>query len=312
MNISYDYYRIFYYVAKCRSITQAAAALLNNQPNITRAIKNLENELGCVLFVRSNQGVRLTPEGEKLFEHICIAFEHIEAGEEELALDKTLQRGTISVGASEVALHCLLLPILKEYRKLYPGIRIRLSNHSTPQAINALKNGLVDIAVVTTPLDVPKSLQCTAIRSFHEVAVCGSVFSGLQDKNLSLSEIAQFPVICLGADTKTYEFYSDLFLRQGIPFSPSVEAATADQILPLVRNNLGIGFVPKAFLDNVRTEDTIYPLKLQEPLPPRSICFVKREGFPLSIAARKLEEMIKSKKDGSVSDLRRSVTSQEN
>ena len=64
MNISYDYYRVFYYVAKYRSITQAAAALMNNQPNLTRIIKNLEGELGCSLFVRSRQGVPLTPEGE--------------------------------------------------------------------------------------------------------------------------------------------------------------------------------------------------------------------------------------------------------
>ena len=63
MNISYDYYRIFYYVAKCGSFTGAANALLNNQPNITRAIKTLEYELGCTLFIRSNKGVTLTPEG---------------------------------------------------------------------------------------------------------------------------------------------------------------------------------------------------------------------------------------------------------
>ena len=115
MNISYDHYRIFYYVAKYRSITQAATILLSNQPNVTRTIKNLEKELDCVLFVRSRQGVQLTPEGEKLFEHIRIAFEHIEAGEEEIALKKTMKRGIITIGASELALHCLLLPILKEY-----------------------------------------------------------------------------------------------------------------------------------------------------------------------------------------------------
>lgn len=292
MNISYDYYRVFYYVAKCRSITQAAAILMNNQPNVTRIIKKLENELACVLFTRSRQGVQLTPEGEKLFEHIRIAFEHIEAGEEELALDKTLQRGTVSIATNEVALYCLLLPILKEYRQRNPGIRIRISSHSTPQAISALKNGLADLAVVTTPLDVPKSLKSTGIKRFREVAVCGSAFSFLNDRELSLSEIAEFPLICLGEHTKTYEFYADLFSKQGIAFSPSVEATAADQILSLVMNDLGIGFVPKTFLDNVRLGETIYTLNLTQPIPERSICCVKRNEFSLSIAARKLEEMI--------------------
>ena len=46
MNISYDYYRIFYYVAKYGNVTQAAKMLLSNQPNLTRVIKTLEGELG--------------------------------------------------------------------------------------------------------------------------------------------------------------------------------------------------------------------------------------------------------------------------
>ena len=84
MYISCDYYRVFYYVAKYGSVSQAAKLLLNNQPNLTRTIKNLESELGCPLFSRSNRGMKLTPEGERLYAHIRVAFEHIEAGEAEI------------------------------------------------------------------------------------------------------------------------------------------------------------------------------------------------------------------------------------
>lgn len=294
MSICYDYYRIFYYVAKYRSITHAAKALFNNQPNITRTIKNLESELGCLLFIRSSQGVRLTPEGEKLYEHVRIAFEQIEAGEEELALDKTLHKGIVSIGASEVALHCFLLPILNNYRQFYPQIHIRLFNHSTPQAISALKSGLVDIAVITTPIDIRDSLKCTKVKTFNEVAVCGPAFANLSEKELTLSDLSKLPLVSLGEQTQTYEFYSNLFIKNSLAFTPSVEAATADQILPLVENNLGIGFVPKEFLDNYKSKDSITVLKLAEPLPQRSISFMKRSGFMLSIAAKRLEEMIKS------------------
>ena len=134
MNISYDYYRIFYYVAKYGSFTQAANMLLNNQPNITRAMKTLESELGCTLFVRTNKGVTLTPEGETLYAHISLAFEHIQTGEEEISANKGLQKGIVSIGATEISLRCFLLPILNDYRKKYPGIRIKISNLSTPQA----------------------------------------------------------------------------------------------------------------------------------------------------------------------------------
>lgn len=147
MNINYDYYRIFYYVAKYGNFTQAANILLNNQPNITRSIKKLENELGCTLFVRSNRGATLTPEGEKLFAHVSVAVEQLRAGEEELSRDKSLQSGTVTVGVSETALHGLLLSVLNKFRSKYPGIRIRLSNHSTPQAMSALRNGRVDLEI---------------------------------------------------------------------------------------------------------------------------------------------------------------------
>ena len=295
MSICYDYYHVFYYVAKYRSITRAAKALFSNQPNVTRIIKNLEGELGCILFVRSSQGVRLTPEGERLYEHVRIAFEHLEAGEEELASDKAMKCGTVSIGASEVALHCFLLPILKEYRQIYPQIHIRVFNHSTPQAIAALKNGLVDIAVVTAPVKIPDSLKCIPVKGISEVAVCGSTFFNFAENELSLADIAEFPLICLGEETQTYDFYSDLFLKRGLPFAPSVEAATADQILPLVENNLGIGFVPQEFLNNAN--ESIKVLKLAEPIPQRNVCFMKRVGFSLSIAAKKMEEMINSFKE---------------
>ena len=292
MNISYDYYRTFYFVAKCGNITQAASLLLNNQPNVTRIIKNLETELGCILFIRSHHGVHLTPEGKQLFEHIRIAFEHIEAGEKELALNKNLQQGTITIGASEIALHCLLLPILKEFRQLYPDIHIRLSNHTTLQAIESLKHGFVDIAVVSTPLDIDHSLECRTIKDVQEIAVCSSAFAELADQPLALSELAQYPLISLNENTKTFAFYSDFFRSNNVPFTPSVEAATTDQILPLVKHDLGIGFIPKAFLEAFNQSSSIHFLDLVPPIPKRAICLVKRKDASLSLAAKKLEEMV--------------------
>ena len=100
MFISYDYYRVFYYVAKCRNFTQAASLLMSNQPNVTRTIQNLESQLGCTLFVRSNRGVRLTPEGERLYSHIRIAVEQIHAGEEELSMEKNLPSAAFSCRSS--------------------------------------------------------------------------------------------------------------------------------------------------------------------------------------------------------------------
>lgn len=292
MNISYEYYRIFYYVAKCGNITQAAKTLMSNQPNVTRVIKSLEESLGCALFVRSHNGVVLTPEGEKLYVHVKIAVENILAGEEELAHSKGLQKGIVSIAVSEVALRCFLLPVLNRYRRMYPGVQLKISNHSTPQAISALLNGLADIAVVTTPLDVSDKIHIVKIREFQECAVCGDAYIDLLAAPVSFSDMMDIPLICLGTGTKTYAFYAELFDQNGLTLCPDIEAATADQILPMVRNNLGIGFVPQDFLSDTSENAGIYQMTLTQQIPPRSICLIKNKELPLSVAAMELEKMI--------------------
>lgn len=295
MYISYDYYRVFYYVAKYGNVSQAAKLLLNNQPNLTRTIRNLESELGCPLFSRTNRGMKLTPEGERLYAHVRIAFEHIEAGEAELTEARNLQTGTIYIAASEVALRCLLLPVLKQYRLLYPGVHIRISNHSTPQAIAALKDGAADIAVVTTPTVRSASLVETVIRPIQEAAVCSSAFPALTDRPVALSELLDYPIISLGPDTKSFAFYSDFFTGHSLPFHPAIEAFTADQILPMVEADLGVGFVPNEFLES---ESRVCRIDLKEQVPERQVVLIKRKGQPLSVAARKLEHMIIDEKRG--------------
>ena len=63
MDISFEYYKIFYYVAKYKSITQAASLLYSSQPSISRMIKILEQELGCTLFIRTRKGAGYLVEG---------------------------------------------------------------------------------------------------------------------------------------------------------------------------------------------------------------------------------------------------------
>lgn len=243
MNVNYDYYRIFYYVAKCGNLSQAARELVNNQPNLTRSIKNLEAELGCTLFSRTNRGVKLTPEGEQLYRHVKIAVEQLEAGEAELAQSRSLQTGTVFLAASEGALRCVLLPVLESFRARYPGVRLRISNHSTPQAIAALRETTADFAVVTTPVLRAAAYTKTNIRYIQEVAVCAPSFGDLLGRKVTLDELQSHPLITLGADTQSYALYSGFFAAHSLPFRPDIEAFTADQILPMVESGLGVGIV---------------------------------------------------------------------
>ena len=75
MDINFEYYKIFYYVAKYGNMTKAAAALGSNQPNVTRIMKLLETQLNCKLFIREARGISLTQEGERLYSHVEIAYQ---------------------------------------------------------------------------------------------------------------------------------------------------------------------------------------------------------------------------------------------
>ena len=140
MYVDWEYYKIFYYVAKYQNFTRAARVLGNNQPNITHTMNKLEDQLHCVLFIRSNRGVTLTPEGETLYARIASAAVQIQDAEAELSASATLEHGAISISATETALNICLSERLQAFHAQYPGIRLRLSNHSTPQAIQAVKN----------------------------------------------------------------------------------------------------------------------------------------------------------------------------
>ena len=85
MNSNFEYYKVFYYVSKYNNITRAAQALRTSQPSITRTIQNLEDELGCRLFIRSKSGMTHTSEGAVLFRYISEGCAQFQKGENALS-----------------------------------------------------------------------------------------------------------------------------------------------------------------------------------------------------------------------------------
>ena len=221
MDVNFEYYKIFYYVARYKNFTKAAQALGSSQPNVTRAMNCLEQQINSTLFVRNNRGIQLTPEGEKLYIRVTAAMTQLMAAEEELADSASLSHGSISIGASETALNIFLLDKLKAFHMVNPGIRLKIYNHSTPEAVDAVKNGLVDFAVVSSPVYADSSLKTVVLHSFQEILVGGTTFTALGSQELSIRELTDYPLICLGRETMTFRFYKDLFMSHGVELAVS-------------------------------------------------------------------------------------------
>lgn len=292
IDVNFESYKVFYYVARYRNFTLAARALSTSQPSITRCMKNLEYHLGCRLFIRSTKGVALTPEGETLYRHVSPACELIFKGEETLGSTLSLQSGSVYLGATETATHCFLLEELEQFHRAYPHIGIKITNASTPPILSDLKSGRIDLAVVTTPVPEEPRLKLTQIKEFRDVLVGGADLVRLDGRRVRLRDLSRYPLVCLSESTMTHRFYSEFYVRHGVRFQPDIELATADLLLPFIQRNLGVGFVPEELAREAVKRGEVVRMELEEQIPPRYICVIRDLQNPLSAAAKQMLKLL--------------------
>lgn len=292
MNINFEYYKLFYYVAKYKNITKAAAVLGSSQPNVTRVMKLLEAQLNCRLFVRGARGVGLTEEGEKLFAHVEIAFQHLADAEEEISLHETKWTGTVEIGATETALHLFLMDAMGDFRARYPEIRIRIHNRTTREIVSRLTEGSLDFALLTTPFETARPCRIEEILAYQEILVGGSQYRYLATEAMDRNRLLTYPWIGLGRETATYEFYKDFFLSVHMDIELDMEVATSSMMLPLIQNNLGIGFVPEALAIPLLKRKKLVKLDFGCQPPARYIALVCEKERGLSMAAEKFYQYL--------------------
>ena len=123
MDINYELYKVFYYVATTLSFSEASKRLFISQSAVSQSIKALEKKLDQTLFIRSTKRVQLTPEGEILLRHVEPAMNLIKRGESQL-MDSATTGGQIRIGASDTICRYFLVPYLKRFHKEFPNAHI--------------------------------------------------------------------------------------------------------------------------------------------------------------------------------------------
>ena len=118
MDINYELYKVFYYVATTLSFSEASKQLFISQSAVSQSIKALERKLEQTLFIRSTKRVQLTPEGEILLRHIEPAMNLIRRGEAQLT-DIASTGGQIRIGASDTICRYFLVPYLERFIKIF-------------------------------------------------------------------------------------------------------------------------------------------------------------------------------------------------
>lgn len=297
MDINFEYYKVFYYVAKYGNLTKAAAAMRSSQPNITRIMKLLEESLQCRLLVREARGISLTEEGKRLYSHVEIAFNQLQNAQEEISAHASDGTGTIEIGATETALHLFLLDALQEFREIYPKVRMKIHNHTTLEILKSLAGGRLDVAVVTTPFDVSGQFVCDELTEFKEILVGSHQYSMLGSEKQDFDNLKPHPWVGLGTGTVTYEWYRDFFLENHIEIEPDTEAATSDLLIPLILGNMGIGFVPERMALSWLQERKLVRIPLNHEPPLRKICLVSDKGRGISAISAELQKYLKGRRE---------------
>ena len=175
--------------------------------------------------------------------------------------------------------------------------QIKLTNHSTNQAVNALKAGLVDFAVVTTPVNLTGDMKSESLCSFHDILIAGPKYSQPDNKIIHLEELQDYPFISLAEGTGTHDHYTKFFYDNNLHFNLDMEASTTDQVLAMVQANLGLGFYPEELASEYIMRGEIFPVNLYESAPDRDIVLIRESRHTESIAAKRLINFLKHTTD---------------
>ena len=292
MDVNLEYYKLFYYVVKCGSITHAAEQLHISQPAVSQGVKQLEKALGSPVFVRAGKGIRLTTEGEMLYRYIQPAYEEILMGERKFKQMKNLEAGEIRIGASDMTLRYYILPYLEIFHEKFPNIKISVTNAPTPETLRYMQSGNIDFGVVSTPFQEQESYELKKVKEIRDVFVVGKKYKTYAEKKLEYKELKELPYLCLEGQTSTKKYIESFLKEKEIVLQPELELATSDMLVTFVEKGFGVANIMEDFVQEGVKKGRLFQLKFSTEIPSREICIVYERKYPLSAAAKKLLELM--------------------
>ncbi|AJA47459.1 HTH-type transcriptional regulator CbbR [Clostridium pasteurianum DSM 525 = ATCC 6013] len=289
MNMDLELYKIFYTVACCKNISQAAEILYISQPAVSKAIKKLENIAGITLFSRNSRGVKLTAEGNIFFTYIEKAMEEIQIGEKILSKLKKREQGIIKLGVSTTLCQYFLIPRLKEFINKYPDIQIKIINKTTFDTLKLVDEGEIDFGIISYPFDC-SNYNFIELDIIQDIFVAGRDY--IKEKHISnLHEILEkYNLMLLEPGNITRKYIDKYFFDNNIIVKPEIEISSMDFLIEFAKIGLGITVVIKNFIEKELQSGELVEIPVKVPIPERTIGIVSNKKIPLSIAAQTFVE----------------------
>lgn len=288
-----DWYKTFFQLANSGSFSRAAKEMYITQPAVSHAIAQLENALGCDLFLRNRQGVVLTQQGRILYDNLINAFDSISAAEKAITEIQTFKKGEIKFGASDTLFSFYLIPILKLFKEEHPAIKISVISDTTSKMLNLIKSGDIDFGIVNMPVD-DKNLILKPIMKVQDCFVVGQKYKHLASKKMHIGEIVQYPLILLNNSTSTRKYINLYFQKHFLSVVPDFEFGNTNILVEFAKNDFGIACVYKSYIKRELENEELYEIPLYEKIPERNIEVAFLKSVPLSIISNAFIEKLEN------------------
>ena len=275
--------RIFTEVIRQGGFSQAGKTVFLTQSAVSKAVRQLEEELGFALIDRSGHKPALTDAGRVAFRHAQTMLTQREDLLTELSELKGLKRGALRLGLPPIGSDILFAPIFAEYRNRHPDIEIQLVEHGSRRLEEMVLAGEVDLGASLLP--VPDALDWQEVTREPLHVLIAEDHPLAKRPEIALGELKDMPLIFFDSGFALNPIILEGCREAG--FEPTVAARSGqiNFIIELVGAGLGVGFLPRLIAD-LRVRPGVAHIPVHSPAMNWHMAWVWRRGGYLSFAAK--------------------------
>lgn len=231
------------------NLTAAAVALHTSQPGLSKAIRELEDELGITIFVRHGKRLtHLTDAGRAvvtIVERILLEIDNLKRSAQDW---HDAQTGELRIAATHTQARYSLPPAIAALRSRYPDVVVRLHQGSPTQIVALLRAGQVDLGIATESIGAQPDLAARDLFCWYHAAICRPDHPLVRESSVSLAQLAAHDLITYDPEFAGRGHIDRAFLAAGLAPRIVLEATDSDVIKTYVQLGLGVGVVSELAL----------------------------------------------------------------
>ncbi|MGJ8730068.1 LysR family transcriptional regulator [Listeria aquatica] len=256
-----DFNQLHYFIvtAECEHLTLASEKLALSQSALSRAIQNLEKELGFPLFDRDGRGIQLNQFGKRFYQDALKLTETLASSKKEIQTLLDPDSGIITLGFTHTLGFSFVPRCLKAFRNLYPKNQFHFHESRTDELLEQVQSGELDIGLAVTKPQDP-AFSSFPVATENMVVLFSKDYT--QKKTFKLTDITNATFFHFNRGTPTRGLIDQFLLQNGLVLSSSIDGLEIASILGLVEANLGIAIVPESVASSLASVYT-YPIPLE-------------------------------------------------